>query len=624
MGWKWLGGLLVLLGGAAANLPRIQAGDPDGATPPATSQAKPAASRLANAADVRKRFGLVPEYDAVPGIEAVKIAVLDYGFDGFDGVRPYLPASTVIVEHYDPEFVRRFGLGDPKFAKSFAPLNRHGRAMAQIVWAMTGGNPKGPQFYLLNANGPTMLRRAVRYAIEAKVDIILFSGSFEGGGNGDGRGPVNRIVADALAANILWINAAGNYGRRVYNGPIRIDPDGYLRFRDGFDGTTLRFRNRLDENTVTVTLTWNDYREQEDAGTEKDLDLYVEDWQGRTIAAGTQTQVSGAHVPGDNQSRNPRERVVLADLPANRDLNYRIRIRARGNNFTDEDRIRVLVTSARESYIDPQTGEAEEAVKFYDASDKGELYPPADNPLVLTVGDLSESSAKGPTADHRVKPDALVEDSRAFFTDGEVTAGSSNAAAYIAGVVAVLKAAEPGLQTRHLLRLALGLTTFSPTTSRAPAAKSPSADEGTEERLPGTLQPRMNRRLRTRGPEAPPRPTPPKDQTSSGREEAAGRRELRARDSGLNDPALPGARRPRIIQIDPLRPRLIIQGRRFALTADFAEGSFGLVRRPVQAPTREEIPPPTARASETSGTPPARNRIWQTPTRAELARLVQS
>ena len=70
------------------------------------------------------------------------------------------------------------------------------------------------------------------------------------------------------------------------------------------------------------------------------------------------------------------------------------------------------------------------------------------------MGDSSPASSVGPTADHRVKPDVILPDSRAFFTDGEVTAGSSNAAAYFAGVVAVLKAAEPGLHTRHLLSLA--------------------------------------------------------------------------------------------------------------------------------------------------------------------------
>src|SRR5262249_41080096 len=185
-------------------------------------------SRLANPAETRKRLGLLPEYQSVKGIETLKIAVLDYGFDGVDGKRPYLPSNTVVVERYDADFVRRFSLGDPEYHKPFAPGNRHGRAMAQIIWAMTGSSPRGPQFFLLNANGPTMLRRAVRYAIESKVDIILFSDVFEGGGNGDGRGPVNRIVADAINAGIIWINAAGNYGRCVYNGPVMVDAEGWL------------------------------------------------------------------------------------------------------------------------------------------------------------------------------------------------------------------------------------------------------------------------------------------------------------------------------------------------------------------------------------------------------------
>ena len=73
---------------------------------------------------------------------------------------------------------------------------------------------------------------------------------------------------------------------------------------------------------------------------------------------------------------------------------------------------------------------------------------------MLTIGDADPASSIGPTADRRVKPDAIVEDSRAYFSDGEVSAGSSNAAAYVAGVVAVLKADAPGLRPRHLLQLA--------------------------------------------------------------------------------------------------------------------------------------------------------------------------
>jgi hypothetical protein len=418
-----------------------------------------ATARLANEQECRKRLGLVPEYENFAGIESVKVAVLDYGFDGVGDSRGYLPANTVVVEHYDPDFVRRFNLGDPEYRKPLEPRNRHGRLMAQIVWAVTGSHPGGPRFYLLNAGGPTMLRRAVRYAVEQKVDIILFSGSFEGGGNGDGRGPINAIVDQALGANILWINAAGNYGRRVYDAPVRVLPDGYLRLRSGKDVASLRFRNHVDENTIIVTLTWNDYREEEDAGTAKDLDIYVEDWAGRRIGAGEKTQVSGAGAASANESRNPRERVVLANLAASPvasdpDYTYRIRVRARQGRFTPGDRLRILLTAAREQYLPPGASVPREAVEFLDATGAGELYPPADHPLVLTVGDVAPDSSIGPTADRRVKPDVVVEDSRAYFSDGLVSAGSSSAAAYVAGVVALLKAAQPSLRMRHLLLLA--------------------------------------------------------------------------------------------------------------------------------------------------------------------------
>jgi hypothetical protein len=458
--------------------------------PPPAPQPRPShnsGARLAHVETIRKSLGLTPAYDNLPGIGRLKIAVLDYGFDGLErGASRYLPESTVVVEHYDPAFVRRFRLGDPDYRKSFAPLNGHGRSLAQIVWAVAGSHPGGPQFYLLNANGPTMLRRAVRYAIEAKVDIILFAGTFEGGGNGDGRGPINRIVAEALAADILWINAAGNYGGHVYNGPVEILPSGYLHLGNGPDNSGLRVRNRLDENTITITLTWNDYREQEDAGTTKDLDLYVENWQGWVLGSSEQRQVAANSppVPEPNarpgpaprpESRNPRERIVLTDLAADPDNDYLIRIKAKGGTFTPDDRIRVLITSSRETYFDPATGQPADAIDFRDATRTGELYPPADNPLVITVGDPSPASARGPTADHRRKPDIILEDSTAAFTNGDVTSGASNAAAYFTGVAALLKAAEPGLKTRHLLWFAHNDPATRASLSHSTDAASPPA-----------------------------------------------------------------------------------------------------------------------------------------------------
>src|SRR4051812_20029074 len=88
--------------------------------PLAEQPARPAVARPVGVEEVRKKLGLLADYNSVP-IKNVKVAVLDYGFEGVDGTRPYLPANTVVVEHYGPEFVRRNGLGDPAYQKPFMP-----------------------------------------------------------------------------------------------------------------------------------------------------------------------------------------------------------------------------------------------------------------------------------------------------------------------------------------------------------------------------------------------------------------------------------------------------------------------------------------------------------------------
>ncbi len=464
--------------------------------PPEPTPSLTAASKLTNAESVRRKLGLYSNYPAVPAIGTVKVAILDSGFDRFDGKRTYLPKKTEIVEHYDPEFIKANKLGDPAFQKPFVPGEAHGRLMAQLVWAATGGSQFGPQFHLLNANGPTLFRRAVRYAIEKKVDIILFSGTFEGAGNYDGRGPINAAVDEATAAGIIWINAAGNSGNMVYNGPVTVDQDGYLKLRSGNDPTTLRFANHLDENAITVTLTWNDYRETEDAGTEKDLDLVVEDWLGKVVGEGKLKQVAPDKIAGIGESKNPRERVVLSELPANQPgQEYRIRVKAKSANFGHLDRVRILVSATRTAAItDPDTGKVVVPVEFIDAMPRCEIYPPADHAGVLAVGDSSLQSAMGPTMDGRLKPDVVLSDSVARFSNGDESIGSSNAAAYFAGVVAVLRATEPSLTTGNLRDWVRGLDRKKTSTSaRIQTAVDPAA---LPEPYPATPTPNQQRAMR--------------------------------------------------------------------------------------------------------------------------------
>ncbi len=419
---------------------------------PPEKRAPAAVARPVEVDEIRRKLGLLPNYASVPRIKDVKVAVLDSGFAGVDGKRPYLPSNATVIEHFDPKFVTKYGLGDPAFTRPFVSAETHGRAMAQLVWAMCGNDPHGPQFYLLNANGPTLFRRAIRYAIENKVDIILFSGTFEGAGNYDGKGPINAAIDEAIAAGIIWINAAGNTGGRVYNGAVDVDPDGFVRFHGTPLSTALRFVNRFDENRVTITLTWNDYRQTEDAGTDKDLDLIVEDARGAVVGASRLRQVPAGKPAGEGETKNPRERLVLSDLAAVPDgQEYRIRVKANGRNFGPADRLRILVSSDQTTpFVDLKDGKTVIPVEFLDASSNGEIYPPADNAGALTVGDTSASSSRGPTSDGRVKPDVVLDESAARFSNGVETVGASNAAAYFAGVVAMLKAQEPRLTAAHL------------------------------------------------------------------------------------------------------------------------------------------------------------------------------
>lgn len=560
---------LLLLAVLVTLVPLVRADDPR----------PPTAARVVNPDDTRRKLGLLPHYTTVPGLRTIKVAVLDAGFAGFDGKRPYLPANTVLVEHYDPDAVRRWGIGDPDFRRPFTPGNPHGRLMAQVVWATTGGSPDGPQFYLLNANGPTLFRRAVRYAVEAKVDVILFSGTFEGAGNYDGRGPINAAVDEAVAAGILWVNAAGNYGGLVYNGAVEVGADGYLR-------AAPRFRNRLDENAGTLTLTWNDYRDAEDAGTDKDLDLIVEDAQGRVVGRSELRQLGQGLVAGEGQTKNPRERLTLTDLAAGE---YRIRVRAKTLNFGPRDRFRVLLTPGRTAQIlDPDTGKPLAPVEFLDATRGGEVYPPADHPGVLTVGDASAVSSVGPTADGRVKPDVVVADSAARFSNGEETGGASNAAAYFAGALAVMRATEPGLTAGHVREWVKGLD------SAGNADPGPRAAELRADPLPPAV----------RLPEFRPPPPPPLSPNQM--------RALRHSSYALEEKQRRGDPNPEVIISAPGGTFVMRPGGR-------------LVGGPPVVPPGPS-PPPVVRAAPPAADPPRRETVhtpWLTPSPRALAVLVR-
>ena len=416
--------------------------------------------------DMIKSYGIADyiELERVKqNLPHLKIAILERGFAGAEE-GGNLPEGTIIVNQYDEEMIAQYDLNPGYDAPPVEEA--HGRRVAQLVWAMTGMKQDiAPQFYLLNANGYTNFRRAVRYAIQEKIDIIVYAQNWEYGGNFDGKGFVNATVNEALEAGITWINAAGNYGGAVYNGKIDSNKEGNVIFNKAKhtqNKDKLFFTMKSDDKDVRVLCVWNDFSDDRDYQAVKDLDLYVYEWTGNELGELVgQSRYAQVEIPATQNAeladRQPsqlaREEVSLTGL--RKDHQYAIMVRNVSENFGVKDCLRIIVHA--------NNG----VLTFDDHTDGGEIMIPADNKGVISVGDLSENSSVGPTADFRRKPEVILspwmaegqtnvysEMPYAVFSDDTVVAGTSADAAIFAGMVAVLKANKPSITRTEILQFA--------------------------------------------------------------------------------------------------------------------------------------------------------------------------
>jgi hypothetical protein len=378
-------------------------------------------------------------------VSQVKVAIIDNGFLGYQPNSGQLPSSAVLVDKYDPEFIKRYNLGNPAYNEGMAQTE-HGLQMAEIAWALSGGTQEGPKFYLLNANGITNFRRAVRYAIEQRVDIILYSQNRECCGDYDGGGFINKIVNEATAAGILWVNAAGNYGGRVFNGNVQMDTDGLLYFGGR---SRLRLKSHIDDNPAQIIMSYTGGWDSETQGTEKDLDLYLYDPEGNQVAKADLKQVLEKEKLENGETFLARERINYNF--AKKEGYYSLEVRAKTGGFTSNDRVRIVVIPQREPIRNANEKKPIDPVQFVDATPGYEIMVPADNPTVITVGDVNSYSATGPTIDGREKPEFLMERSEASFSNGSTSSGTSNSAAMLAGILAVLKSYNPSLSRADLI-----------------------------------------------------------------------------------------------------------------------------------------------------------------------------
>ena len=344
----------------------------------------------------------------------VRVAILDNGFAGFKKNSRALPENTTLIE----------GVVSPQ-----APT-AHGLAMAEIFWQATG-QYQNIDLFLVNTNGFSNFKNAIDFVISEKIDIVLYSQVWSFGGNFDGTGLIDAQVSRATREKIIWINAAGNFGSRVYDKPLsqvlKEEPSFLL----------------LDsKNPVSLTLSWNDFSEDENDPTDQDLDIEIVGLDGKVVASSELRQL-GKLVPRGTKGASgyARERVQLQNIPNGE---YKIKIKQVSNNFATSSRVRVLIEAR------------EDAVLFLSATSDREIFPPADHPQVITIGEDSAISSRSMTGRPANKPTLALPTFVAASSHSDIPfRGSSVSAAIFSGMTALMKVIKPTLTSAQVQRLFL-------------------------------------------------------------------------------------------------------------------------------------------------------------------------
>lgn len=333
--------------------------------------------------------------------ENVSVGVVDV--TGFDSSHPDLDGRVVDA--------RSFGSGVHVDGGSAS----HGTAAASVV-ARTAPDA---QLYLATFGSPDDYERAVAWLLSEDVDVIVAPVSFYGT-PGDGTSHVERVATRAVRENVVFVASAGNLAGGHWAGTYDPGPNGTHEF--GGDD-----RNYLvgDGRDVTVWLSWDrDHADETYA-----VELYRTD--------GRETRLV------------ERSRPYLGDGVPNGRINARLLagtyfVRVRGPPNATGAHLR-LVSPTHEfrqatptgSVAAPATARGVVGVGAYDpASDRVERY-----------------SSRGPTPDGRLGVDVVAPGRTAGSGANARFVGSSAAAPYVGGVVALVLDERPHLSPREVDRL---------------------------------------------------------------------------------------------------------------------------------------------------------------------------
>jgi hypothetical protein len=327
----------------------------------------------------------------------VRVAIVDLGFTGLANAisAGELPADTVAVDFT--------GTGIEAGTK-------HGVGVAEHVADMA----PGAKLYCLRIDDQVDLENAATYIRDNNIRIANHSVSWVIASYYDDTGPINDIINQSHDNDgVFWTVASGNHARQHWRGGWQSNGDGRLEF----SGADQLMSLSGSASTASVYLNWNQYGVRN----KTDLDLFVQDSAGTTVAASTirQTRFNDPFelVSFPYQASQAPYSVYIT-LNSGSTAGLDITLFSFSHNFE--------YGMAASSIMDPASAHGAFAVGAVAQASWNNASPP-----------IRSYSSEGPTTDGRLAPDLVAPDGTSSLTYG-TSNGTSFSAPTTAGAAALL------------------------------------------------------------------------------------------------------------------------------------------------------------------------------------------
>ena len=340
----------------------------------------------------------------------IKVGVIDSGFDGFADLMGMEVPASVQARCYR-------WLGEHSQDLEDCGGGSHGTVVAESVMDIA----PNVSLYIADPDSPGDLRDAVDWMISEGVSIINHSRTWLFDGPGDGTSPSSvsplNTVDRAVAAGIVWVNAAGNSAQRTW---FQRGPFAYSTI--SVDGESVRVLNFQASNFKNRSHVWGSLQLRWDdawGGATRNLDLLLVTPDSGDIALASIDPQSGGdgHFPYERVSSGATFDVMIAN---------------RGGS--EPSWIQLLAWSGQGlTFQTPETGS---------------ITNPAEsaNPGMLTVGaahwqnvnSIRPYSSRGPTPDGRIKPELVGADCGQTAARSSPFCGTSQASPHVAGMAALV------------------------------------------------------------------------------------------------------------------------------------------------------------------------------------------